>query len=35
MDIISVGGEYGGLDIPEWLRTEQRRLNRLLEKHCK
>lgn len=35
MDIISVGAEYGGPDIPHWLIDEQIRLNRLLRKHCR
>ena|ERR1700694_849138 len=35
MDIISVGGEYGGADIPGWLKDEQIQLNKLLDKHCK
>lgn len=34
MEVISLGGEYGGPDIPKWIKTEQLRLNRLLEKHC-
>lgn len=34
INTITIGAEYGGPDIPNWLMDEQVRINKLLEKHC-
>ena len=34
LSAISVGAEYGGPEVPDWLIEEQVRLNQLLDKYC-